>query len=72
MSHFFKEGDFVTTPPRNGAQHRGRAKVVVVGRKKITVRFMPDHPKSDTAKFKPEQLRYWLKGNVQRNKRTHG
>lgn len=72
MSHSFKEKDRVTTPPRKGAKHRGRAKVVSVGRKWITVRFMPDHPKSATAKFKPEQLRYWLKGNVQRNKRTHG
>ncbi len=68
--HSFKVGDVVTCPPRNSAQHRSRAVIVKITKKKITVLHMPDHPKNSTVTYKPDQLRYWRKGN--RNKRMHG
>ena len=66
----FKVGDVVTIPPKGSCPTRGRAVVVKITKKTITVLPIPDHCKSATIKFKPDQLRYWLKGN--RNRRTHG
>jgi len=69
----FKVGDIVTMPPKGAQQHRARGVVVKVTKKKVYVADIQARRRCHgSTLYRPEQLRFWEKGNRDRNKHYHG